>query len=152
MPYAWLLISALGLMPAAWAAELEVRLEGWTDIGPVRAALVRADQPDWPAEPLRQTTNQGDRLSFTNLPAGRYAIQLYQDSNGNGQLDLSPRGIPLEPSGFSGNPPLLKGKPKVLDSAFAHGPGPTLLTIRLRPPRRARSEQNPRPPANPSSH
>lgn len=139
MPYTWLLASALGLMPAAWAGDLEVRLEGWTDSGPVRAALVRADQPDWPAEPLRQTTNQADRLSFGDLPAGRYAIQLYQDSNGNGRLDLSPRGIPLEPSGFSGNPPLLKGKPKVADSAFAHGAGPSLLTIRLHPPRRAKA-------------
>lgn len=152
MPYAWLLISALGLTPSAWAADLEVRLEGWTDSGPVRAALVRADQPDWQAEPLRQATNQADRLNFADLPAGSYAIQLYQDSNGNGQLDLSPRGIPLEPTGFSGNPPLLKGKPKVADSAFEHGADGTRLQIRLRPPRRPRSEPDPRPPASPRPH
>lgn len=151
MPYAWLLTSALGLMPGAWAADLEVRLEGWTDIGPVRAALVRADQSDWPAEPLRQATNQADRLNFGDLPTGRYAIQLYQDSNGNDRLDLSPRGIPLEPSGFSGNPSLLKGKPKVADSAFAHGTSPSVLTIRLRSPRRTKAA-SPSPSAAQPDH
>ena len=69
------------------------------------------------------------------MPPGRFALQLYQDSNGNGRLDLSPRGIPLEPVGFSANPTLLKGKPTPKATQFEHGEDDTLLDIRLHPPR-----------------
>ncbi|MCU0458403.1 MAG: DUF2141 domain-containing protein [Bacteroidales bacterium] len=35
------------------------------------------------------------------LPAGGYVISMYQDKNGNGELDSNFLGIPREPFGFS---------------------------------------------------
>jgi uncharacterized protein (DUF2141 family) len=35
------------------------------------------------------------------LPSGEYVISMYQDINGNGELDTNIMGIPKEPFGFS---------------------------------------------------
>ncbi len=69
------------------------------------------------------------------LHEGQYATQLFQDNDGNGRLDHSRREIPLEPVGFSGNPPLVNGKPEPLDSLFEHGEADTRLSIRLHSPK-----------------
>lgn len=37
------------------------------------------------------------------LPPGRYAIKVFHDVNGNGQMDSNPFGMPLEPFAFSNN-------------------------------------------------
>lgn len=42
-------------------------------------------------------------LSFVDLPAGSYAIKLFQDENENNQIDIGANGIPTEPYGFSNN-------------------------------------------------
>lgn len=42
-------------------------------------------------------------LDFTDLPAGSYAVKLFQDENQNGQIDKNGMGIPTEPYGFSNN-------------------------------------------------
>ncbi|MDP2747420.1 DUF2141 domain-containing protein [Pseudomonas sp.] len=89
----------------------------------------------WPEQPLRLQQSGDGQLRLVDLPPGRYAIQLYQDSNGNGQLDHGRRGIPLEPVGFSANPPLLNGKPTPIDSLFEHGTADTQLHIRLQSPK-----------------
>ncbi|HEY9101779.1 DUF2141 domain-containing protein [Chitinimonas sp.] len=36
-----------------------------------------------------------------DLPAGDYAVSVYQDSNDNMKLDSNPIGMPIEPYGFS---------------------------------------------------
>ncbi|MDP3365173.1 MAG: DUF2141 domain-containing protein, partial [Pseudomonas sp.] len=69
--------------------------------------------------------------------------QVFQDSNDNGQLDLSPRGIPLEPVGFSGNPSLFGGKPKPSDSLFEHGTADSVISVRLIPPRKKKERLAP---------
>jgi len=40
-------------------------------------------------------------IVFPNLPAGQYAISVFQDSNDNGKLDTLIFGIPKEKYGFS---------------------------------------------------
>jgi uncharacterized protein (DUF2141 family) len=47
-------------------------------------------------------------MTFPNLPAGEYAVQLYHDENGNGEVDMNLTGVPLEGYGFS-NIPLVQG-------------------------------------------
>ena len=42
------------------------------------------------------------RITFDDLPPGRYAIKLYHDANGNGELDTNMMGLPIEAYGFSG--------------------------------------------------
>lgn len=119
------------------AGDLLIRVEGNGSAAKLYLALTAADQKSW--EPmLREQQGEGDQLILKDVPPGQYALQLFQDSNGNGRLDLSPRGIPLEPVGFSGNPPLLKGKPTPQNARFEHGEDDTLIDIRLRQPRGGR--------------
>jgi len=46
---------------------------------------------------------QSVTLNFENLPAGEYGIKLYQDVDGNGQMNTNAFGIPSEPFAFSNN-------------------------------------------------
>lgn len=121
---------------AAQAADIEIRVDGSVAGATLHAALQSADAAHW--EPLlRQAQASDGTLRFAAVPPGRYAVQLFVDRNGNGRPDFSPRGLPLEPVGFSGNPPLLRGKPAPPHCAFAHGETLTRLHIPLRPPRGA---------------
>ena len=52
---------------------------------------------------LPMATDKTMVLAFKDLPAGNYAVKLFQDENGNGQIDKSSMGIPTEPYGFSNN-------------------------------------------------
>lgn len=120
---------------SAQAGDILVTVEGIQATGAVHAALVSGEQKRWPEQPLRQQQNDDGQLRLVDLPPGRYAIQLYQDRNGNGQLDQGRRGIPLEPVGFSTNPPLVNGKPSPRDSQFEHSTADTQLHIRLQSPK-----------------
>ena len=120
---------------AAQAGDILVTVSGIQATGPVYVALVSGEQKRWPEQPLRQQHSDDAQLRLADLPPGHYAIQLYQDSNGNGQLDQGRRGIPLEPVGFSANPPLVNGKPSPRDSQFEHGTADTHLHIRLQSPK-----------------
>ncbi|WP_225837701.1 DUF2141 domain-containing protein [Pseudomonas sp. MM211] len=125
---------------SAQAGDLLIRVEGNESAAKLYLALVAADQESW--EPmLREQQGEGEQLILKDVPPGQYALQLFQDANGNGRLDLSPRGIPLEPVGFSGNPSLLKGKPKPQGARFEHDEDDTLIDIRLRQPRGGRQAQ-----------
>lgn len=120
---------------AAQAGDILVTVEGIQATGTVHAALVSGEQKRWPEQPLRQQRSDDGVLRLDNVPPGRYAIQVFQDSNGNGLLDQGRRGIPLEPVGLSSNPPLLNGKPPPTDSLFEHGTADTQLHIRLQNPK-----------------
>ncbi|MBD9482876.1 DUF2141 domain-containing protein [Pseudomonas sp. PDM14] len=122
--------------PSAWAGDILVRLDGKQAGGSVHLALVQADQPGWPEQPVRMIHSDDPLLRLRNIPPGRFAIQVFQDSNGNGVLDLTPRGLPLEPVGFSNNPSLLGGKPTPSKSTFVHGSADSELLIRLHAPRK----------------
>lgn len=119
---------------SAQAGDLLIRVEGNQSPARLYLALVDASQDDWQPR-LRELQGEGEQLILRDVPPGRFALQLYQDSNGNGRLDLSPRGIPLEPVGFSANPTLLKGKPTPKAAQFEHGEDDTLIDIRLHSPR-----------------
>ncbi|SDH66300.1 hypothetical protein SAMN05216588_106118 [Pseudomonas flavescens] len=123
----------LGSLPAQ-AGDLLIRLEDNPGAARLYVALVAANEKSWEAV-LRELQGEGEQLIMKDVPPGQYALQLFQDSNGNGRLDLSQRGIPLEPVGFSTNPSLLKGKPAPRDVGFEHGTDDTLVDIRLRQPR-----------------
>lgn len=56
-----------------------------------------------------QDAVQGPNLiRFPGLPAGDYAVQLYHDENGNGEVDMNLVGVPQEGYGFS-NVPVVQG-------------------------------------------
>ena len=74
--------------------------------GTIRASITN-DEANFPAvqhvvdnQKLELTANNELVITFKDIPAGKYAILLYQDLNGNGELDRNGL-IPSEPFGFS---------------------------------------------------
>ncbi|NTV14534.1 MAG: DUF2141 domain-containing protein [Desulfobulbaceae bacterium] len=67
---------------------------------------------------------------LTGIPFGEYAVKLYQDKNGNYQLDTVPLlGIPLEPYGFSNNVRHAFGPPDFAEARFLVDRDETNLNI-----------------------
>jgi uncharacterized protein (DUF2141 family) len=71
------------------------------------------------------------RFVFDGLAPGRYAIAAFQDLNGNGSLDRTKLGLPLEPFGFS-NDAGRSGRPSFASAAFVLGDGKREISLRLR--------------------
>jgi len=55
---------------------------------------------------------------FKNIPVGKYAIAIFQDSNVDGKLNKNIFGVPKEPYGFSNNKYGKFGPPKFKDVSF----------------------------------
>lgn len=121
-------------MVCAQAADIRLKVEG-TEAGMLYAQLHGAEAEGWDT-PLRQTSGKPGLLVLDDVPPGRYAIELFVDLDGNGELDVSPRGIPREPVGFSGNPRLKRSKPSLQDCVFEHGTEPSEIIVELRGPGR----------------
>lgn len=52
------------------------------------------------------------QATWTDIPAGKYVVAVFQDLNGNGELDTNFFGVPKEPYGFSRNfEPSLSDRP-----------------------------------------
>jgi uncharacterized protein (DUF2141 family) len=67
-----------------------------------------------------------------SLPPGRYAIALFQDVNGTGQLQTNLFGVPTVPYGFSKDAKGKIGRPGFDAAAFAVRTTPAALKITLR--------------------
>ncbi len=83
----------------------------------------------------RQATPDGTAVacSFAQLPAGEYAISVYQDENSDGKLDLSAFGAPTEGYGASNNVLPSTSAPTFADSKVTLGEGEIApLTIKLK--------------------
>lgn len=65
------------------------------------------------------------------LPAGEYALSLFQDENGNGKLDTAAFGIPTEKYGFSNDAEGVMGPPSYEKCRFSFSEDRTLV-IHLR--------------------
>ena len=62
----------------------------------------------------------GDRVAVELLlPAGEYAVSVFQDLDDNGKVERNFLGIPKEPAGLSNNLRPRFGPPKYKDAAFA---------------------------------
>lgn len=57
-------------------------------------------------------------VASLDLPPGEYAISIYYDANGNGELDTNFIGIPKEPVALSNNAKAKFGPPKYKDAVF----------------------------------
>ncbi len=100
----------LSSVPAAGAETLAITVAGIEPVqGRVYVGLHRAPGTD-EAFPSPQTMIAGSwrlahgpdvRFVFSDLVAGRYAVAVFHDANGNEQLDADLLGIPSEPTGFS---------------------------------------------------
>lgn len=65
----------------------------------------------------------GNVLRFPGVMPGSYAVMVYHDENGNGKLDKSPNGMPLEGWGFSRNARGRYGPPAFDDARIDIKPG-----------------------------
>lgn len=70
---------------------------------------------------------QGDRVTLELLlPAGEYALSIFQDVNDDGKLERNFIGIPKEPAGLSNNLRPKFGPPKYKDAKFTLTVGTTV--------------------------
>ncbi|AXV89399.1 hypothetical protein CJO78_17575 (plasmid) [Ralstonia solanacearum] len=133
-------LALLQLGATASAATLTVTVEGARSRqGTVRAALFR-DAAHWlkPDDAARASVAAldsvtGDSVTFVyaDLSAGRYALSVFQDANGDGKLDTNPAGLPIELYGFSRD---VRGRfgPPSFDAAAIDVQGDQHVTIHLR--------------------
>jgi uncharacterized protein (DUF2141 family) len=126
----------------AGATEVRVLIESVTPgRGPVRVAVVgeaatRRFPGIAPTDVLAQTSLQPGSTPIETvfeLPPGRYAITVFQDTDQDGELALKgPWNMPTEPYGVSNNPRSAMRAPTFDESAFTVGAEPIRMTIRLR--------------------
>ncbi len=119
------LILVLNPMNGRGQAELTIQVTGIrTSSGQILYSLYNGESgfPDDPNKAYRKGALpvKGSQLThtFTNLPAGSYAISLIHDVNGNNKLDKNKMGIPTEGCAFSNNAMGAFGPPKFNRARF----------------------------------
>lgn len=138
MRTALLSLIALFIAGAAQAADLTITVTK-AATGAVRGMVFRDadsfDRRDSPVAKFSQHPANGTVVvRIADLPPGRYAVALYQDSNGNEELDKSFIGVPTEPYGFSNDASAPFGPPDFDQAAFTIAPTEQhhALTVTLR--------------------
>jgi len=119
-------------------ADVTVAVEGLrSQRGQVLACLTAAPKafPNCSRDPharrLAVPAPTAGIIVFAGVPAGRYAVSVLHDENGNGKPDMAVM-IPREGFGFSRNPVVRFGPPAFARAAFAVGPDNQRQTIRMR--------------------
>ncbi len=77
-------------------------------------------------------TNQPMRFVYRGLPAGNYAVAVFHDSNGNGNLDRNGAGMPTEGYGFSNNPVVKTSAPRYGQAVFLLAGANTRVAIQMK--------------------
>lgn len=72
------------------------------------------------------------RCAIPDVKPGTYAVKVFHDINGDGELNTSWIGWPQEPYGFSNDAPVNTGPPSFKLAAIAVGEKPMTTRIRLR--------------------
>ena len=75
-------------------------------------------------------STETESIIFSNIPDGEYAIAVFQDLNGNGELDKKGMGLPKEPFGFSNDARGKAGPPKYEKAKFSFS-GDMNISIKL---------------------
>ncbi|WP_109300337.1 DUF2141 domain-containing protein [Aquimarina sp. AU474] len=71
------------------------------------------------------------KITFTNVPAGVFAISCYHDANSNNRMDFEPNGMPKENYGISNNQMNLYGPPTWTEAKFEVSTENLNLEIRM---------------------
>lgn len=118
---------------SALAAEVQVVVRGVKhDQGTVKTALYSDPatfrKEDKALAVQAQPARPGEMtFAFPGVAAGRYAVVVYHDENGNGQMDRFLGMIPTEGYGLSNNPEV-SGPPQFEPSAFDAAEGAAART------------------------
>lgn len=134
-PFAVLAVAAALAAPVQ-AADLDVSIrEARSQSGQFQVALVDATGYAGSAAPvaarLLAPAGAVTNVRFDGVPAGRYALMVIHDENGNGTLDTNLVGMPVEGYGFSNNPRVMR-KPTFDEAAFDVGTDVRALDIAIR--------------------
>ena len=91
--------------------------------------------PDCSKDPAARTAvvpaGASVRIDFGHVPAGRYAISLIHDENGNRKMDMAIM-MPKEGYGFSRNAPVSFSPPKFAKAAFDVTGGDVVQQAKMR--------------------
>jgi uncharacterized protein (DUF2141 family) len=126
------MLAALLIASGAEAAPLTVQVEG---ARPGQGAVlvgICSGSLDFSACRYSQTVQPAAeefRVVFPEVAEGSYAIAVFQDTNGNTNLDRDSRGLPLEPYGFSNGTG--RTAPPSFEAARITVSGSTLTKVRI---------------------
>jgi uncharacterized protein (DUF2141 family) len=133
-----LLLWILATVAPAGDATLTVTVDGLeSGEGAVRVALYAAADDFLKKEnalhkatiPIRDGTAT---WTVDSVPPGGYALSVFHDENGNGELDKNSLGIPREAYGFSNDARGQFGPPKWDEARFEVLPGGHRTRVRVR--------------------
>ncbi|WP_291843549.1 DUF2141 domain-containing protein [Maricaulis sp.] len=135
MMTALILAASLGTAPAE-AASLIVHVEGLPEARGAVMMAVFASSESWDdGDPVAGSRvavrSDAVTVSFDALPAGAYAIRMYHDVDGDGELDVNLMGIPSEPFAFSNNARGRFGPASWADAVFQLVPGENTHTLNV---------------------
>jgi uncharacterized protein (DUF2141 family) len=111
---------ALALSAPVKAAGVRVEVEGIEPGGgAVYVTLCQGGLSEGACARGRKLSDSLPRLSivFDDVTPGTYAVATFQDQSGDGRLDRTGLGLPLEPYGLSGNAGR-RARPDFTDAAF----------------------------------
>jgi uncharacterized protein (DUF2141 family) len=132
----FVLLAAAACAAPVHAADVAVSIrEARSQDGQFQVALVDAAGYAGSAAPIaaRLLAPAGEvtRVTLDGVPAGRYALMVIHDENGNGTLDTNLVGMPVEGYGFSNNPRVMR-KPTFDEAAFDVGADALALDVAIR--------------------
>lgn len=127
---------ALAASAQPQAATLVIHVENVRQGGILRLGLYdQAGYPDDKSKPIASAdvpAVEGETtITLRDVPPGTYAIETYQDINGNDQMDTTWLGLPLEPYGFSRDAHPVLSKPPFSKVKFALHAGEQVQTLHL---------------------
>jgi 4,4'-diapolycopenoate synthase len=125
-------LSAVGAETAPeLRADLVAKIEGLTQTSGHLAYALFASKKGFPTDHTQaihrafvefkseSTDSPSTTLTIKDLPAGNYALIVYEDLNKNKKLDKNFLGIPSEPVGASNNPTYHFGPPTFKNCQFS---------------------------------
>ncbi len=120
----------------AQAADLTIDVAGLKNAKGKVLVAVFSRAEDFLKQPLRTAAVDARagtvRAVIADLPSGDYALSVFQDENGNGELDANPAGMPIEPYGFSNDAAGNYGPPSFKQSLVHLPEAGSVATINLR--------------------
>lgn len=139
------LISCLALFgtPTVWAGQAKpvmgklcIHIKGFGNAdGIAKIALVdskKSFEGDTILKGFDCTIANNEVMQTVSLPYGEYAVKVFHDENGNGELDTRIFGIPVERYGFSNDARGAFGPPDYEDARFILDSPDKIVTINIR--------------------
>ena len=128
-----ILLSILLYSTISEAQTLKIEISNIQKHGGVVNIAIFDKESDWMDTPMQTTTveteSDSEVVSF-ELPYGSYAVSVFQDVDGNNELDTNFMGIPKEPIAFGNNYKPF-GKPKFKDAALNFDKDYKIQTLKL---------------------